>query len=327
MESNNTGTSALQENDIYYFHPDHLGSTSYLTNKQGNVSQHVEYIPFGETLIENHLNNQNNPYLYNGKELDVETGFYYYGARYYEPKGSLWLSVDPLAEKYPNLSPYSYVANNPINAIDPDGRDIVLPKGTSTKDTYTILGNLQKLTNDKLVYSTQKDGSIRIKIASLGEGKKTAGTNLIRRLNSSDKVTTIEIGTGGNSARPDSRTSSGKTNWTNSEDGTGDNVTVNFDPSSNPSIKTVDPKTGNVSGKSRPNQVGLAHELIHADHITSGDVDFTSLNHTYQTAGGNVTQTIPNEELRTVGLQGVKKRDVTENQIRKEQKQNPRGAY
>ena len=53
--------------------------------------------------------------------------------------------------------------------IDPDGRDIVLPKGTSIKNTYTILGNLQKLSNDKLVYSTQKDGSIRIKIASLGE--------------------------------------------------------------------------------------------------------------------------------------------------------------
>lgn len=220
-----------------------------------------------------------------------------------------WFTVDPHAEKYPSISSYVYVANNPIMFIDPDGRDIVLPKGTSIKNTYTILGNLQKLSNDKLVYSTQKDGSIRIKIASLGEGNKTAGTRLIRRLNSSDKVTTIEIGTGGNSARPDSRMSSGKTDWTKSKDGTGDNVTVKFDPSSNPSISTIDPKTGDVSGKSRPNQVGLAHELIHADHITSGEVDLS------------------NEELRTVGLQDVKKGDITENQIRKEQKQNQRGAY
>lgn len=66
------------------------------------------------------------------------------------------------------------------------------------------------------------------------------------------------------------------------------------------------------------NLSGLAHELIHADHITSGDIDFTSTNHTYQTAGGNITQTKPNEELRTVGLQGTKKGDITENQIRKE---------
>jgi len=129
-----TGTGALIENDIYYFHPDHLGSTSYLTNKQGNVSQHVEYIPFGEIMIETHLNNQNNPYLYNGKELDAEIGFYYYGARYYDPKGSLWLSVDPLAEKYPNLSPYSYVANNPIMLMDPTGMEGV--PGPFTGNSY-----------------------------------------------------------------------------------------------------------------------------------------------------------------------------------------------
>jgi RHS repeat-associated protein len=55
----------------------------------------------------------------------VNTGLYYYGARYYDPGVSVWLSVDPLAHKYPSLSPYVYVANNPINAIDPDGRRIV----------------------------------------------------------------------------------------------------------------------------------------------------------------------------------------------------------
>jgi hypothetical protein len=170
----------------------------------------------------------------------------------------------------------------------------------------------------------------RIKIVSLvksGTEDKVAGTRLIRSLNSSNKVTTIEIGEAGsgNFASPDSRTSSGKTDWTNSKNGKGDDVTVNFDITSNPSIKTLDPKTGNVSGKSRPDQVGLAHELIHADHITNVNVDFTSTNHTYQTVRGNVTQTKPNEELRTVGLQGVKKGDITENQIRKEQ--NQRGAY
>lgn len=67
-----------------------------------------------------------NQYKFNGKELDQETGLYYYGARYYDPKGSLWLSVDPHAERYPSMSPYSAMANNPINVIDPDGRDIIL---------------------------------------------------------------------------------------------------------------------------------------------------------------------------------------------------------
>ena len=61
--------------------------------------------------------------MFNGKELDSETGLYYYGARYYDPRVSLWLNVDPLAEKYPNISPYTYVANNPINLIDPTGME------------------------------------------------------------------------------------------------------------------------------------------------------------------------------------------------------------
>jgi len=63
-----------------------------------------------------------NAFKFNGKELDDETGLYYYGARYYDPKTSIWLSVDPLAESSPNASPYNYCLNNPINMIDPDGR-------------------------------------------------------------------------------------------------------------------------------------------------------------------------------------------------------------
>lgn len=74
-------------------------------------------------------NYYNSPFKFNGKELDEETGFYYYGARYYDPKISLWLSVDPLAEEYPNIGGYTYCANNPINVIDPDGRRIIFIPG------------------------------------------------------------------------------------------------------------------------------------------------------------------------------------------------------
>ena len=62
-----------------------------------------------------------NRYKFNGKELDEETGFYYYGARYYNPKFSIWLSVDPLAEKFPNVNPYVYCNDNPVNLVDLDG--------------------------------------------------------------------------------------------------------------------------------------------------------------------------------------------------------------
>jgi RHS repeat-associated protein len=119
----------LQHVEVFYFHSDHLGSSNYVSNYDGDISQHAEYLPFGELLTDEHLNSHNTRYKYNGKEFDQETGNYYYGVRYYNPKTSLWLSVDPLAHEYPLISPYAYVANNPINAIDPDGRKIIFING------------------------------------------------------------------------------------------------------------------------------------------------------------------------------------------------------
>ena len=65
----------------------------------------------------------NERFTFSGKEKDSETGYYYFGARYYNPDFSLWLSVDPMADKYPGLSPYNYCAWNPVRLIDPDGND------------------------------------------------------------------------------------------------------------------------------------------------------------------------------------------------------------
>ncbi|MCH7535966.1 MAG: hypothetical protein IH948_09565, partial [Bacteroidetes bacterium] len=108
----------------YFYHPDHLGSASYITDAAGEVYQHMEYFAFGETFIEERHDAEYTTYLFNGKELDEETGNYYYGARYYNPQNSIWLSIDPLADKYPSLSPYNFVANNPLKLVDPDGTKI-----------------------------------------------------------------------------------------------------------------------------------------------------------------------------------------------------------
>ena len=110
--------------DAYWYHPDHLGSSSFITNTTGEISQHMEYLPFGETLVEEHLNSYNSPFKFNGKEYDAETGNYYYGARYLNLKWSLFLGVDEHYFNYPGISPYAYTAHNPIKYIDPDGRDI-----------------------------------------------------------------------------------------------------------------------------------------------------------------------------------------------------------
>ncbi|MDL2308585.1 RHS repeat-associated core domain-containing protein [Bacteroidales bacterium OttesenSCG-928-B11] len=62
-------------------------------------------------------------FTFSGKERDAETGYGYFGARYYNSDLSIWLSVDPLADKYPHQSNYVYCSNNPIRPIDPDGMD------------------------------------------------------------------------------------------------------------------------------------------------------------------------------------------------------------
>ena len=116
----------FQEGDTYekmqfYYHPDHLGSSSYITNLDGEVVQHIEYVSFGEVFVEERNNIWNTPYLFNAKEFDEETGLYYYGARYYEPKVSLWISVDKLSEEDLKVSSYCYTDNNPIKYLDPDG--------------------------------------------------------------------------------------------------------------------------------------------------------------------------------------------------------------
>ena len=117
LENNFQDPDAYEKLQFYY-HPDHLGSSSYITNLDGEVVQHIEYVPFGEVFIEERNSIWNTPYLFNAKEFDEETGLYYYGARYYDPRLSLWMSVDPMQEKYSELSTYSYTFNNPVKFIE-----------------------------------------------------------------------------------------------------------------------------------------------------------------------------------------------------------------
>ena len=114
------------ENLQFFYHPDHLGSSSFITNLEGEVVQHIEYVPFGEVFIEERNGVWNTPYLFNAKEFDEETGMYYYGARYYEPRLSLWMSTDKYREKYPHLSAYCFCENKPVIMLDEKGDSTIL---------------------------------------------------------------------------------------------------------------------------------------------------------------------------------------------------------
>ena len=125
FEPSQTGKDGFETPDyehlIFFYHPDHLGSTALVTDNDGNVVQSVAYIPYGEVFIEERNGTWNTPYLFNGKELDEETGLYYYGARYLNPTNGMWLSTDPLFEKYVGMSPYHYCNLNPLRFVDPTG--------------------------------------------------------------------------------------------------------------------------------------------------------------------------------------------------------------
>ncbi|MFT3679262.1 MAG: SpvB/TcaC N-terminal domain-containing protein [Ferruginibacter sp.] len=160
------GTGLMYEKDQYFYHPDHLGSSSYITDALGEVNQHFEYTPFGETFFEEHASSYKTPYLFNAKEKDIETGLYYYGARYYDARNSLWLSVDPMAEKYPGLSPYNYCLNNPVKMVDPNGKEVVIP---NSKDRAAIT----KMINSKALgeFAIDKSGKL-YQAKSTGNSKK-----------------------------------------------------------------------------------------------------------------------------------------------------------
>ena len=95
------------EDNRYIYHSDHLGSSAFLTNLDGDPTQHLQYLPFGEPFIEQRsITDYYTPYTFSANERDLETGYSYFGARYYDATLSIWLSVDPMADKYPSMSAY-----------------------------------------------------------------------------------------------------------------------------------------------------------------------------------------------------------------------------
>lgn len=114
--------------ETYYYTPDHQGNIRQVQDGRGNIVQQTNYYPFGTPYKGTHTIDKNylQPYLYNGKELDRMHGldWYDYGARMYDPIIGRWTNIDPLAEKYYNINPYAYCADNPVRYIDPDGARI-----------------------------------------------------------------------------------------------------------------------------------------------------------------------------------------------------------
>jgi RHS repeat-associated protein len=150
FNSEGNPNTLAEERRVYYYHTDHLGSAQTITNYMGALHERLEYTPYGELWIDWQSNEaiDSTPFRFTGKERDRETGLYYYGARYLDPKTSRWLSADPAMHQgdfipsasdrnknlpnggiynYINFHVFNYSNNNPVKYNDPDGRQ---PRGT-----------------------------------------------------------------------------------------------------------------------------------------------------------------------------------------------------
>ncbi len=125
--------TSIDDTPVYHYYlQDHLGNNRMVVNTNGEVEQVNHYYAFGGLMGES-TGGDTQTYKYNGKELDCINGldWYDYGARNYDAALGRWHVVDPLAEKYYNVSPYAYCNNNPIRFIDPDGRKLLFASGTT----------------------------------------------------------------------------------------------------------------------------------------------------------------------------------------------------
>ena len=144
-----------------FYNQDHLGNNREVVDAKGVVQQVTNYYPFGAPYADATAVKGANlqPYKYNGKELDRMHGLntYDYGARQHDPILCRWDRMDPLSHKYYSTSPYAYCANNPVNAIDPDGR---YTKVIQKEDgTYEVIGGELDGDNNIYLYSNGERGA------------------------------------------------------------------------------------------------------------------------------------------------------------------------
>ena len=133
-----TSTGAVD--DVRYLITDHLGSVRSTADAQGAVRSRSDYYPFGtRTGTYAEAADADGRWRFSGKEWQAEPAglpLLDFGARMYDPATAVWLSQDPMAEKYPSLSPYSYCAGDPVNLIDEEGRRIRVVGSENFRKAY-----------------------------------------------------------------------------------------------------------------------------------------------------------------------------------------------
>lgn len=154
----------IKDGNYYFYIKDHIGNNRATTNSTGQVKAMNDYFPFGMPIKDSKWEEKPQRYRFGGKEFEtlMRLNLYDSHARFYDPALDRFMSVDPLCEKYYSISPYAYCANNPINAIDPDGMVIQVLNNTKgalknlAMIASTSMGQiiLNKLISSEIYYKT-----------------------------------------------------------------------------------------------------------------------------------------------------------------------------
>ena len=187
-----SGGSTSSSFTFFYYNKDHLGNNREVTTMRAGVKQVTNYYPSGAPFVESSTSSNPDcqPYKYNGKELDRMHGLdtYDYGARQYYSILGRWDRIDRFAEKYYNVSPYAYCANNPVKYIDPDGNKIRIYK----RDQKQVLNYINKLAQG--TFAVDKNGYLFLAKSSNTKGfSKTYTESLVRAIDNNKNTINIYV--------------------------------------------------------------------------------------------------------------------------------------
>ncbi len=153
--------------ELFFYHNNHMESVNWVTSSTATPTQFVLQRPYGEEFVMQWSGSYDERFIFTGKERDVETGYYYFGARF-DNVDLGFLSVDPMADKYPSISPYAYCAWNPVKLVDPEGENGVCIVKTVEKK-IVVRANYYVLTHGRNIIKNYRESQTKYTISEINE--------------------------------------------------------------------------------------------------------------------------------------------------------------
>ncbi|UXP33108.1 RHS repeat-associated core domain-containing protein [Reichenbachiella agarivorans] len=277
------------------------------------IVQKDDYYPFGLTF-NSYSSGIENLFKFNGKEELEETGWYDYGARMLDPSLARWFNIDPLADRYKNLSPYNYVANNPLKYVDPDGKEIRFADNKSTNLLFKmrVVANmaasfvLSKKARSNIKTLMGKDANLHVIQNNSGRKSKVVPAGLEKWENDRPEPPKVEFNENGDMVFPEGDGQKEIDEWrgnkpaNNHNNGEGDGTLIRLDLDQMKDFQ----KKGDIINVG----TGIDHEISHAVAIEKGKAGKTAPEEEQRAV--NETDVIRTEKNRFRIFNKIEKRDT-----------------